>query len=254
MGCSQPGSSVHGIFQARMLKWFAIPFSRGSLRPRDCLLHFCIVVQLLSHIRLFSTLWTAAHQTSLSFTISLSFLNLMSIESVITFNHLILCHSSCPQFFPASGSFPMSWLFESGGQSTGASALAPVFPMNIQGWFPLGLTDLISLQAKGLSSLLQHHSLKASILWHSVFFTVQLSHSYMTTGKTTAVIIGPFLASCLYFLIHCLGLSLLFFQGGRVLISWLQSLSTLILEPKKIKSVTASIFSTSICHEVNVEF
>ena len=81
-------------------------------------------------------------------------------------------------------SFPVA---TSGGQSIGASALASVHPVNIQGWFPLGLTGLISLQSKGLSSLLQHHSSKASVLWHSAFFMVQLSHLYMTTGKTIAL-------------------------------------------------------------------
>ena len=89
--------------------------------------------------------------------------------------------SSCLQSFPASGSFPMSQLFSSGGQSIGVSATASVLPMNIQDWFPLGWTGWISLQAKGL---LQHHSSKASIRWCSAFFTVQLSHPYMTTGKT----------------------------------------------------------------------
>ena len=91
--------------------------------------------------------------------------------------------SSCPQSFPASGSFPVSQFFTSGSQSTGASVSASVLPVNIQGWFPLGSTGLISLLSKGLSkSLLQHHSSKVSILWHSAFFIVRLSHSYMTTG------------------------------------------------------------------------
>ena len=89
--------------------------------------------------------------------------------------------------FPASGSFPMSEFFTSGGQSIGASASASVLPMNIQHWFPLGSTGLISLLSKGLSSLLQHHSSKASILHHSAFFMVQLSHQFMTTGKTIAL-------------------------------------------------------------------
>ena len=86
-----------------------------------------------------------------SFTVSWGLLKLLSIESVITSNHLILCRpfSSCPQLFPASGSFPVSCLFVSGGQSIGAST--SVLPMNIQGSFPLGLTGLISLQSKGLS-------------------------------------------------------------------------------------------------------
>ena len=82
---------------------------------------------------------------------------------------------SCPQSFPASGSFPVSRLFASGGQSIAASASA--LPMNIQGWFPLGLNDLISLQSQGtLKSLLQHHNSKASILWCSTFFMIHLSH------------------------------------------------------------------------------
>ena len=85
------------------------------------------------------------------------------------------------------GLFPMNQFFASGGQSIGASALASVLSMNIQDWFPLGLTGLISLQSKGLNSLLQHHSLKASVLQHSPFFIVQLSHPYMTTGKTIAL-------------------------------------------------------------------
>ena len=94
--------------------------------------------------------------------------------------------SSCLQSCPASGSFPMSEFFSSAAQSIGVSAstsVTSVLPMNIQDWFPLGWTGWISLQSKGLKSLLQHHSSKASILWHSAFFMVQLSHPYMTTGK-----------------------------------------------------------------------
>ena len=93
-----------------------------------------------------------------------------------------------PSIFPASGFFPMSQLFASGGQSIGASASASVLWMNIQHWFSLGLTGLISLQSKGLSSLLQHHNSKSSILQCSAFFMVQLSHPYVTTGKTIALI------------------------------------------------------------------
>ena len=91
------------------------------------------------------------------------------------------------QYFPATGSFPMSQSFTSGGQSTGASASASVLPMHTQDWFPLGLTGLISLQSKGLSRLLQHHCSTASIYWHSVFFMAQHSHPYMTAGKTIAL-------------------------------------------------------------------
>ena len=96
--------------------------------------------------------------------------------------------SSCPQSFPASGSFPMSKFFTSGGQSIGVSASALVLPVNIQDWFPLGWTGWISLQSKRLSRVFSnHHSSKASILWRSAFFTVQLSHPYVTTGKTIAL-------------------------------------------------------------------
>ena len=93
--------------------------------------------------------------------------------------------SSCFQSLPASGSFLMSQFFTSSGQSIEASASASVLPMNIQGCFSLGLTDLISLMSKGLKSLLQHHSSKISVLQCSAFFIVQLSH--MTTGKTIAL-------------------------------------------------------------------
>ena len=102
-----------------------------------------------------------------------------------TISSSVVPFSSCLQSFPASGSFQMSQLFALGGQSNGA--LASVLPMNIQDWFPLGWTGWISLQSKGLKSLLQHHCSKASILQHSAFFTAQLSQPYMTTGKTIAL-------------------------------------------------------------------
>ena len=93
-----------------------------------------------------------------------------------TISSSVTCFSSCPQPFPTSGSFPMSQLFTSGGQSIGASA--SVLPMNIQDWFPLGWTGLISLQSKGLWSLLQHHNSKALILWFSAVFIMS---SYVCT-------------------------------------------------------------------------
>ena len=120
----------------------------------------------------------------------LSFLKFMSIESVVPSNHLILWHpfSSCPQFFPPSGSFLMSQLFTSDSQSI-ASASASLLPMNNQGWFLLGLIGLISLLSKRFLRVISSNSLKASIFWHSAFFVVQLSHPYMTTGKTIALTI-----------------------------------------------------------------
>ena len=126
-------------------------------------------------------------------------------------------NSFCLQSFPASGSFPMSQLFASDGESIGASASATVLPLNIQGWFPLGWTGWISLQSKGLLSLLHHHNLKASICWFLAFFRVQLSHLYMITGKTIALTICNFVSKVMsLFLILCLGLSYLSFQGASV--------------------------------------
>ena len=112
-----------------------------------------VVFHSLSYVQLFANPWTAALQASLSFSVSWSLLKLMPFESVMPSNHLILCHSiySCLQSFPASGSFPMSQLFASGGQSIGDSASVSVLPVNIQGWFPLELIGLISWQSKWLS-------------------------------------------------------------------------------------------------------
>ena len=131
-----------------------------------------IVVQLLSHFRLFVTPWTAALQASLSFTISLSLLKFMSMESVMPSNHL-LTRPSPPAFNLSQHQrlFPMSWPFTSGGQRTGASASASVLPMDIKDWFPLGLTGLISWQSKGLSKLLYKLLLFTNTSQHRVEFS-----------------------------------------------------------------------------------
>ena len=121
--------------------------------------------QLHSHVWPFAIPWTAAHQASLSITISQSLLKLLFIESVMLSNHLIVLSSSCLQSFPVSGSFPMSWLFISSGQSIGA--LASVLPVSIQGWFPLGLTGLIFLLSKGLSRVFS----STTIQKHQFFIT-----------------------------------------------------------------------------------
>ena len=125
------------------------------------------VVQLLSHVQLFATPWAAACQASLSFTIFQSLLRFTSIELVKLSNHLILCRPLLHllQSFPALGSLPTSWLFASGGQSIRVSA--SVLPMNIQGWFPLGLTGLISLQSKGLSRVFS-----SITVWTHQFFGI----------------------------------------------------------------------------------
>ena len=166
-----------------------------------------------------------------------------------TISSSVVPFSSCLQCFPASGSFQMSQLFTSGGQSIGVSASASVLPMNIQDWFPLGWTGWIALQSKGLSSLLQHHSSKASILRRSAFFIVQLSHPYMTTGKTIALTRWTFGDKVMSLLFNMLSRLVITFlpRSKRLLISWLQSPSAVILEPRKIKSATVS---PSISHEV----
>ena len=121
-----------------------------------------------------------------------------------TISSSVVPFSSCLQSFPASGSFQMSQLFESGDQSIGVSASTSVLPMNTQDWSPLGWTGWISLQSKKtLKSLLQHHSSKATILQHSAFFIVQLSHPYMTTGKTITLMRRTFVGK----VICCLGWS-----------------------------------------------
>ena len=145
-----------------------------------------MVAQLPSQVCFFATSRTAAGKVSLSLTISRSLLKIMSISSAMPSSHPSsdALFSFCHQSFPASGTFSMSQLFASDDQNTGVSASASVLPMNIQDWFPLRLTYLIFLAVQGtFRSLLQHHSLKASILKHSTFFTIQLLQPYMTTGK-----------------------------------------------------------------------
>ena len=151
--------------------------------------------------------------------ISQSLLKLMSIELVMPSNHLILCCSLllCLQSFPASGSFPMSWLFVSGGQSIGVSASASVLPMK-SGLisFMIDWLDLLAVQGT-LKSLLQHHSSKASILQCSAFFMVQLLHPYMTTGKIIALTIRTFVGKIMSLLFNTLSRFVIaFFQGVSI--------------------------------------
>ena len=138
------------------------------------------------------TPWTAAHQASLSFTISQSLFKLMSTESVMPFNHLILCGpvSSYLQSFPASGSFPMSWLFASSGQSIAASE--SVLSMNIQGWFPLELTGLISLQSKGVLRVFSSPTIwKSSILQRSACFMFFCNIQFSSVDKSFLTLWDP---------------------------------------------------------------
>ena len=165
----------------------------------------------------------------------------------------IIPFSSCPQSFPASGSCLRSQFFASGGQSIGVSASTSVLPMNIQDWFPLGWTCWISLQSKGLSRVFSNTTVQK----HQ-FFGAQLSlwsSSHTHTGKTIALTRWAFVGKVISLLFKMMSRLVIAFlpRSKCFLISWLQSLSEMILEPfiwKKIKSVTVSIVSPSICHEV----
>ena len=197
---------------------------------------YCLlfIVQSLSHVRLFVTPWTAAHQPSLSFTISRGLLKLMSIESVMPSNHLILCCSLLlPSFFPRirvlsnESAFhiwwPQYWHFS----ISPSSKYSGLISLRID-WL-----DLLAVQGT-LKSILQHHSTKPSIFQCSVLFMVQLSHPYVTTGKTIALTIWTFVGNMMSLLFNKLSRSVITFlpRGKCLLISWLQSPSAVILEPK----------------------
>ena len=151
------------------------------------------LVQSLSRAWIFAPPWTAARLVFL--VLHCLQLKLISIDLVMPSNHLILCHpfSSCLQSFPASGSFPLSRLFTSCGQSIGDSASASNLPMNIQGWFPVGWTGLISLQSKGLSRVFSSTTVPKHHFFSAQPFLLSSSHiRNMTTGKTIALTIGIF--------------------------------------------------------------
>ena len=196
-----------------------------------------IVVQLLSRVQLFTTPGTAGWHASLSFTISWSLLKLMSTESVVPSYHLIsvVPFFSCLQSFAAPGSFPISQLFTSGGQSIVASALASEYSGSVS--FRIDWFDLLAVQGT-LKSLPQHHNLKASLLQASAFFTGQLSHLYMTTGRTIALTIWTLVGKVMSLLFNTLSRFVIAFlpRSNHLLISRLQSPSIVILEHRKIKS------------------
>ena len=176
-----------------------------------------------------------------SFTNSQSLLgSLMSIQSVMPAEHLILCRLLLllPSIFPSIRVFSMSQFFTWGGQSIGASASASSHSNKYSGLisFRIDWFDLLAVQGT-FRSLLQHHSSKASILRHSAFFTVQLSHPYMTTGKTTALTIQTVVGKVMSLLINMLSRFVIAFlpKSKHLLISWLQSPSAMILEPQENK-------------------
>jgi len=200
-----------------------------------------------------ATPWTAAFQASLSFTISQGFLKLISIEFVMPSNHLILCWPLLllPLLFLSIRVFsnelavpirwPKYWSFSISPSSEYSGLIS--FWMD---WF-----DLLVVQ-QTLKSLLQHHSSKASIFQLSVFFMVQISHLYMTTGKTIALTVWTFAGKVMSPLFNTLSRFVIAFlpRSKCILILCLQSLATVILEPKKIKSATVSTFPPSICYKV----
>ena len=228
MDCSLPGSSVQVISQARILEWFDISSSRGSFWPRDktpipCLGTWFLftteapgkplctfLFSLPSCVRLFVTPWIAARLPFLSLCPGVcSDSCTLSRWCYLTISSSAALFSFCLQSFPEAGSFPMSWLFASTGQSIRASTLASVLPMNNQGWFPLGLTGLISLYSKQLSRIFF-----STTIWKHRFFGTQPSlwpsfHIRMwLLEKPYLWLCGHLLAKwCLYFLTHCLGLS-----------------------------------------------
>ena len=161
-------------------------------------------------------------------------------------SYSVISFSSFPQSFPSSGSFPTSLLFVSGGHNIGASA--SVFLMNIQGWFPFLFHWLYLLAVKGtLKRLIQYHSSKASIRRCSAFFLIQLSHPYMTSGKTMALTVWTFVGKVMFLLFNTLSQLVIAFlpRSKHFKILWLQSPSAVILEPEKIKYVTVSSFPLS---------
>ena len=223
-------------------------------------------VQSLSRVWLFATPWTAACQASLSISNSWSLFKLMSVELIMPSNQLILWPSSLlPSTFPASRSFfresalclrwPKDWRF--------SFSISPSNEYSGLISFRMDWLDLLAVQGT-LKSLFQHHGSKASILQCSAFFIVQLSHSYMTTGKTIALTRRTFVGKAMSLLFNMLSRLVITFlpSSKHLLISWLQLPSAVILEPINIKSATVSTVSPSICHEVmgpylsflNVEF
>ena len=196
------------------------------------------VVQLLSHFQVYGTPWTAARQASMSFTISWSLLKLMSFELMMLSNHLIHCHPLLllPSIFPSIRVFsnesshhirwPKCWSFRISPSNEYTGLIS--FRMN---WL-----DFLAVQGT-LKSLLQHHSSKASILLHSAFFMVQLSHPYMTMGKnkTIALTIWIFVGEVTSLPFNMLSRFVItvLWRSRHLLMSWLQSPSAVILEPRK---------------------
>ena len=180
---------------------------------------------------------------------------LMSIELVMPSNHLILCHPLLllPSIFSSIRVFSSESVLRIRGPKYCSFSFS-ISPSNeYSGWISFRIDSFALLTVQGtLKSLLQHHSLKALILWCSVFFMVQHSHPHMTTGKTIALTTWTFASKIISLLFNLLSRFITGFlpRIKRLLTSWPQAPSTVILDLKKIKSVIVSIVSPSICHEV----
>ena len=212
-------------------------------------------VQSFSCVRLFATPWTLIRQVSLSIINSQSLFKLISIESVMPSSHLILCSPLLllPSIFLSIRVFskesvlyircPKYWSF--------SFRISPSNEYSGLISFRIYWLDLLAVRGT-LKSLLQHHSSKASVLQCSVFFIVQLSHPYLTTGKTIALTRRTFVGKGMSLLFNMLSTLVVTFlsKSKHLLMSWLQSPSAVILEPPKIKSLAVSTVSPFICHEV----
>ena len=248
---SRPSSQwCHPAISSEIYKTLIKKTKDDTKRWKDKLCFELVVVsiRLLSHVPFFGTLWLAAHQASLSLTIFQSLLKLMSIESVQLLNHLILCRplllllSVSPHIRVFSNElafhirWPKYWSF--------SFSISPSIENSGLISFKIDWLDLLEVQGI-LNSLIQHHNSKTSVLWCSAFFMVQFSNLYITTGKTIALTIQMFVGKVMSLLFNMLSRFVIAFlpRSEPLLISWLQSLSTVILQPKKRKSVNASTFS-----------
>ena len=266
MDWSPPGFSVHWIFQARILEWFAISFSRGTSRSRYSTWVSCTAGRFfikwatreggqsltrvwhfashgLQHARLPCPSPTLGACSNLGPSSQLWHPTISS--SVVPF-------SSCLQSFPASGSFPVSWLFTSGGQSIGTSVSASVLPMNIQ-WILISFRiDWFDLSLQGiLKGLLQKHDLKTSILLWTTFFMVQLSHLYMNTGKPIALTIQMFACKVMSLLYNMLSWFVIAFLPRSRSINFTTTVTVCSdFGAQESKICHRFHFLLSICHEV----
>ena len=174
----------------------------------------------------------------------------MSIESVMPSNHLVLCHPLLllPSIFPSIRIFSNELAFHIRWSKYWSFSISPSNEYSGLMSFRIDWFDLLAVQGT-LKSLLQHHSSKSSILQCSAFSVVQLSHPYMTTGKTVTLTRRTFVGKVMSLLLNMLSRLVITFlpRCKRLLISWLQSPSAVIMEPKKIKSLTVSIVSPCIC-------